>query len=219
MKKYLYSIVIGILSVFVVSCSEKEENADNSYDNWQGRNESFINAVYSMAKDSIAAGNTNWRICPSPFKGDTVKTDVNNCIVVRVLKSSTTSDAQVMQTDSVSIHYKGYLMDTSYWGGNVAAPVLKNNQVAEGSLGISFDASWKGNYDLASMKPYEATVNGFIPGFTTALLNMKAGDRWLVYIPYGMAYGKAGQGSIPGYSTLAFDLTLAKHSRKGFTLK
>lgn len=219
MKKYLYSIFIGILSVFAASCSETDENADSRYDNWQGRNESFINSVYSMAKDSIAAGNADWLIVPNSYKGDSLKTDVNNCVVVRVLKSSSTSDAQVYQSDSVSIHYKGYLMDTDYQGGNVAAPVLRNGQLSAGGLGTSFDASWSGTYNLASMQAYKAPVTGFISGFTTALLNMKAGDRWLVYIPYNMGYGAGGQGTIPGYSTLVFDLTLVKHSRKGYPLK
>jgi peptidyl-prolyl cis-trans isomerase len=38
---------------------------------------------------------------------------------------------------------------------------------------------------------------------------MKAGDRWLIYIPYQLGYGPKGNNGIPAYSTLVFDVTLA----------
>jgi len=47
---------------------------------------------------------------------------------------------------------------------------------------------------------------------------MHIGDRWKVYMPYQLAYGESGSSSIPGYSTLVFDMTLVAYYRAGTTL-
>ena len=44
---------------------------------------------------------------------------------------------------------------------------------------------------------------------------MHIGDRWKVYIPYQLAYGKTNNGTIPAYSTLVFDVTLVSYYRAG----
>lgn len=54
----------------------------------------------------------------------------------------------------------------------------------------------------------EFKVSGVIQGWTLALMNMTAGEKWEVVIPWQLAYGAAGAGSIPPYSTLVFDIKL-----------
>ena len=49
-------------------------------------------------------------------------------------------------------------------------------------------------------------LRDLIPGWIIALQNMHAGDRWEVYIPASMGYGKLSQPGIPGGSTLVFDI-------------
>lgn len=49
--------------------------------------------------------------------------------------------------------------------------------------GEEFDSSYKRGMP-ATMKP-----SGLIPGFSTALLKMKEGDKWIVYIHPDLAYG------------------------------
>ena len=62
-------------------------------------------------------------------------------------------------------------------------------------------------------------VNGVITGWTTALQYMHPGDVWRIYIPYSLAYGESGNSSgsvtIPGYSTLIFDVELYAFKRTG----
>lgn len=86
---------------------------------------------------------------------------------------------QVRDNSVVTVHYKGSLIN-----------------------GRVFDNSRERNC------PEAFRVNGLIDGFRIALLNMHIGDRWEVYIPYDLGYGKRSNGEIPGFSTLIFDIEL-----------
>ena len=97
-------------------------------------------------------------------------------------------------TDKVSTHYRGRLI-----------PLYDGSKVV-------FDQSYRGELDTETAVSVEFAVSGVIEGWTTALQHMVEGDRWEVYIPYNLAYGAYGQSSIPGYSTLIFDMQLVKLS-------
>ena len=57
--------------------------------------------------------------------------------------------------------------------------------------------------------PAAFRVNELINGFQIALVNMRVGDHWRVYIPSDMGYGPRGAGrDIPGDSTLIFEIQL-----------
>ena len=79
----------------------------------------------------------------------------------------------------VTVHYKGTLIN-----------------------GREFDNSWNRGC------PEAFRVNGLIEGFQMALVNMHIGDRWVVYIPYELGYGKRASGPIPAFSTLVFEIEL-----------
>lgn len=51
---------------------------------------------------------------------------------------------------------------------------------------------------------------GIIDGFSTALQHMEVGDKWEVWIPWKLGYGKTSQSSIPGYTTLVFEIELVE---------
>ena len=51
-------------------------------------------------------------------------------------------------------------------------------------------------------------LRDLIPGWITALVQMRVGDKWEVYIPAEKAYGKYNQPGIPGGSTLIFEIEL-----------
>lgn len=55
---------------------------------------------------------------------------------------------------------------------------------------------------------YPNIVTGFVPGFTQALKRMQKGGKYEVVIPPKLAYGAAGQGSIPGNATINFTVEL-----------
>ncbi|MBR5847956.1 MAG: FKBP-type peptidyl-prolyl cis-trans isomerase, partial [Bacteroidaceae bacterium] len=56
--------------------------------------------------------------------------------------------------------------------------------------------------------PEAFRVNGLIEGFSIALQNMRVGDRWVVYIPQELGYGRRASGPIPGCATLIFEIEL-----------
>ncbi len=68
--------------------------------------------------------------------------------------------------------------------------------------GKEFDNSYK------TGGPVSFAVTGVIQGWTEALLMMPVGSKWKVYVPYQLGYGLNDYYSIPGGSTLIFDMEL-----------
>jgi len=84
--------------------------------------------------------------------------------------------------NNVTVHYTGKLID-----------------------GSVFDSS------VQRGQPANFGVSQVIAGWTEALQLMKEGDKWMLYIPYQLAYGERGQGGqIPPYATLIFEVELIK---------
>lgn len=67
---------------------------------------------------------------------------------------------------------------------------------------VVFDTTSKNNI------PRTFSVNDVIDGFSTALQHMKVGDIWEIWVPWELGYGSSGSGSIPGYTTLVFEIEL-----------
>lgn len=67
--------------------------------------------------------------------------------------------------------------------------------------GKKFDSSRGG-------APLAIRLRELIPGWIIALQQMRVGDRWEIYIPAEMGYGRFSQPGIPGGSTLIFDIEL-----------
>lgn len=67
--------------------------------------------------------------------------------------------------------------------------------------GKKFDSSRGG-------APLAMRLCDLIDGWIVAMQHMCIGDRWEVYIPAEMGYGKFSQPGIPGGSTLIFDIEL-----------
>lgn len=74
----------------------------------------------------------------------------------------------------------------------------------EGTLldGTVFDSSYRDG------SPAVFPLDGVVPGWTEALMHMKVGDEWYVYLPPALAYGEDGRPGIPPNSVLVFRLKL-----------
>ena len=83
-------------------------------------------------------------------------------------------------SDRVSVDYRGTLVD-----------------------GTEFDSSYQRG------EPASFSVEGIIPGWTEALLMMKEGAKWRLYVPAALGYGEAGAPPvIEPNSTLIFEVEL-----------
>jgi len=96
--------------------------------------------------------------------------------------------------------------------GNGATPTTADKVKVnyEGKLldGTVFDSSYE------KKEPAEFGVTQVIKGWTEVLLLMKEGSTYEVYIPYNLAYGERGSGSIKPFSTLKFKVELLKVLKK-----
>ena len=101
--------------------------------------------------------------------------------------------------DSVRVHYYGRLIPSKTY-----------------KEGYNFDKSYVSDHlnELTDV-PALLSVSGNVVGFSTALQYMVEGDRWMVYIPSQLGYGTNENYGLPAYSTLIFDIKLAKVYRKG----
>jgi FKBP-type peptidyl-prolyl cis-trans isomerase len=84
-------------------------------------------------------------------------------------------------TDSVKVHYQGFLLD-----------------------GTKFDSS------VDRGEPVVFPLNQVIPGWTEGVQLMSKGSKYKFFVPYNLAYGEkgAGNGAIPGFATLIFEVEL-----------
>jgi len=126
----------------------------------------------TMGSDSLTF-NTNTSASPAPTP-DIVELQAQELRVG-------TGSAEVKQGDIITVHYRGYLMDSSV-----------------------FDSSYERNAPLS----VEVGAGGVIPGFEQAVVGMKVGGQRRILIPSDLAYGAQGRGNIPPNADIAFDIEL-----------
>ena len=191
--------LLPLAALLLASCEEVQEAS--KYDNWQARNEAFI--------DSIAR-ETGGLIIDSEEKAAAV--EVGRLFAIATTAGTMSGDQYVyckkitanpdgrrpLYTESVSAYYYGTLITGDRFDGNFTG----YSALDQGTLNATDKAPTE--FDA----PSEFSVSGVIAGWTAALQLMKTGERWMVYLPYQSAYGTSGSGSIPGYSALAFDIIL-----------
>ena len=85
----------------------------------------------------------------------------------------------IVPTDKVTVQYRGKLLD-----------------------GSEFDSTYTRG------TPASFKVNGVIQGWQEALVLMKPGAKWQLFVPPELAYGAGPKPGIPGNSLLIFDVDL-----------
>lgn len=192
----MLTLMLCLTAGLLASCSESDDTVEE-YPDWQNTNTAYWNQLYTRATDSIKAGSQNWKVIKNWSIEDTLATANTNYIIVNVKKHGTGSGCP-LYTDSVRCHYVGHLLpSTSYPNG------------------YRFNGSVQEGVAESQSIPAKFYVGDCTDGFATALQYMHIGDEWTVYVPYTLAYGEEGRGSIPGYSTLVSDITLVSYFRAG----
>lgn len=192
----LLAMVLGVLAF--TSCSESNGDTVDEFADWQNKNETYWSDLYTATQSRIAQGDSTWRIIPywavdglEPTQG-TVEYGPMQHIIVHVLETGAGTETPAY-TDSVRVHYEGHLIPSETY-----------------TAGYRFDASYTGSYSPVTSNPTILKISGVVDGMATALLKMRAGDHWMVYMPFTLGYGKKEQSgsSIPAYSNLVFDLRM-----------
>lgn len=184
----LYSF---LLALTLVSCSETK--IESKYANWKERNEAFIDSiatVFDQEKD------------PNLFRYEDQR-NIGNYIYYKVLESGDQTSDLPYLTSTVSVFYRGMLIDEAVIG-SLSEPKLITK--AYKKLPV-FDKNFKeADPKMGIDSPTSFQVGGVVSGRIEILQHMHKGDRWEVYIPYRSGYGSVPQGAIPAYSTLIFDI-------------
>ena len=200
------------------SCTENDDTVEE-YANWQSKNETYWDNLYTTTQQKIKGGDTSWKIIlnytfqnQKQTTGSALTYRPENYIIAHVEQAGTGTTSP-LYSDSVSMHYMGRLIPSTTY-----------------TSGLIFDKSWSSNqFNAATSRPVHSYIGltydaegkptSLVDGFTTAFMSMHRGDHWTVYIPYQLGYGEKSSGVVPAYSTLIFDLRLNDFSHPGVKLK
>ena len=178
-------------SLFISSCSDDSSDDDGEYDNWVERNDAVIDqwASGSYVKYKSYAKDQNSVGQPSDY------------VYVKVVESGSGTESP-LYNDTIRVAYRlRYIPTDSYEEGYVVSETYSGE--------FSWQTISVQNFQLGS---------SLIDGFTTAVLNMHVGDRWIVNIPYPIAYGNpSSRSDIDDASNLVYDLALVDFWHPGET--
>ncbi len=219
MKKALFLLTIIAMAVtpLLTACSENDEDTTtDEFANWRNRNEAYFadvrsNALHQIAQAKNAYGdnweeNCDWRTFLSySLSAAALTNTAEDSICVQIMKRGTGSGCP-LGSDKVRVFYCGRLMPTS--------------QHPDGKM---FDHSGQSGltdkiFDHTTAVPVVFNVTDITRGFATAIQHMHIGDRWRIFVPAKLAYGKEERTGVPAYSTLIFDVELVQYARNGATL-
>lgn len=194
MNKNLFALAVLLCSlVFFGSCTENEDEID---EDWKAYNESLVKEAIASGKykerpSYSENGSVYWRYTDF-FEEEEKETDL------KITQSGTP-----YSTDSVVVRYEGwYFLED---GTKVVFDTTEGD--ANKQTGVGFRISGMDS---------SGNFAGVIDGWITMLINMKVGEAVEVCVPYRLGYGAAGNydsygyQTIPGYTTLWFNIKLLK---------
>lgn len=190
MKKYLH-IALMLLCVLVVS-SCKDDNDDT---------EAVEKEAYRLEQDIAFQAKVN----DTGFE-KWVSEAGDGYVFAKLIKKGDGKKAYF--NSLVSVYYKGSLTD-----GTIFDQRLFDD-------GVPFPCAVSPYYAKTVKDPVTevtTTYGSVISGWTVALQHMVEGDKYEVWIPQELAYGASGSGSIPGYSTLIFEIELVSVDEQATT--
>lgn len=203
MNKKIFGFVVlcFMLSFAFVACNNDDETPDSNSE-WALFNDYYLDSIAAEAKANRLPGDLNnskvttiekdkWSIksyAVQPEEDLTFTPNKLQQVYIKWIKDYREDPQECiypLYTDSVKISYKG-----KYVTGEV------------------FDSNYSGEFNPEIAEPTTMALSSLIQGWAAALIYMPVGTRAELYIPYTMGYGVYGQGDIPGYTTLVFDLYL-----------
>jgi len=142
-------------------------------------------ASQGAAQKGIDAKTIDKYIADNSLQGKAQKTGSGMAYVVQSPGSGPTPK----QGDVVKVHYTGKLLDGKVFDSSVNNPQTGGNPI-----------------------DFRVGVGMVIPGWEEGIMSMKKGEKRMLIIPSGLAYGTEGSGPIPANSVLLFDVELVDFS-------
>lgn len=207
---YIFFLVLPFL--FLAACEDNADEEDNSEftDNWQERNATFFSERMAEAKAAVAEAKNaygddweshcDWRIYRSYAKVSGGQ--MTDSICAKVVENGTGS-GYPLYSDSVKVNIMGRLIPTASYSEGLVFAYSGLYEDEESVFSPSFST------------PSAYAVSNTVEGFGTALMHMRIGDRWTVYIPQELGYLSASTSVIPAYSTLVYEMQLKAFYRSG----
>ncbi|WP_108821543.1 FKBP-type peptidyl-prolyl cis-trans isomerase [Dysgonomonas sp. Marseille-P4361] len=193
MNKNLFALAVLFCTLLVFgACSKDDDEVDEE---WKAYNEELArkaaaNPEYKSRASLSGNGSVYWKNTDFFEKDETPSLKI-------------TETGSPYSSDSVVARYEGW-----YYLEDGTKVVFDSTEKDNATTGRGFRIS---GMDASG------TFTGVIDGWITMLTNMKVGDAVEVCIPYRLAYGAAGKydyytgvQSIPGYTTLWFNIKLLK---------
>lgn len=207
-KNILWLVALMVTcSLGFASCAE-DTAVEDPYANWEARNDHYLDSIVDLARKNADG---KWYCVPNYKIG--IDNDLNGGIIKPSGEEFTMTDSVYVHfhslaesgeaplfTDSVSVYYSGWLINDEKFDGN-------------------YQGDWKDGYtdEIYSPSTFVMEEDKILVGWSTALQasnsgykGMVPGDRADVHIPYQLAYGVSGSGSIRGRSVLKFHIKVEK---------
>ncbi len=179
-----------VVALFAMTSCSEEDNTVEEYADWVNVNDKYYDDL--TAKVLGMGDNSTWKRVRTWSKIDEAANANSDYIIMEKLGSDPTAKDEYPQySDSVKIHYQGRLLPSPTY-----------------PKGYLIDSSYQGAFEPAIANTTKMANSGGLDGFKTAMLNMRRGDYYRVYIPYQLGYGLKASSSIPAGSTLIFEIRM-----------
>jgi FKBP-type peptidyl-prolyl cis-trans isomerase FklB len=210
MKPYLQPL-LTLLTALTLFASCEETKTESRYDNWQQRNNLYIDSLRTLTGNSFVSTAAQAEAIPVGKLFAIPDVEANTTqnqyfVYAKKISPDNPAGTRPFYTSSVTVYYYGTFIDGTSFDGNF------NGYSATDRTTLSATDADKAPtpYD----NPVTFTVGNVISGWKAALQLMRTGERWMLYIPCQSAYGtddytaQSGGSTIPGYSVLGFDVVL-----------
>jgi len=181
MKIYRFYIGIVVTALILTACSKDE--VDPVAEAWKLQNEQAFNNL---------AGNPDFTELKSPGN--------NGSIYYRVIQKG--EGKRIYYNSRAEVYYKGWYVVTNA-DKNIKAGDVFDKQLFDDGIAFKLAVSAQAMDD-------NRVYSTVIEGWSAVLQYMVEGDKWEVWLPYKLGYGANGLNTIPGYSTLAFEIEVIK---------
>lgn len=196
MNKNLFALAVLFCTLLVFgACSKDDDEVDEE---WKAYNEELVRKAiasgeYMSLKSFSENGSVYWKNTDF-FK----ELDLDKTPSLKI-----TEAGRPYSSDSVVARYEGW-----YFLKDGTKVIFDSTEKDNATTGRGFRISGMDE---------NGSFTGVIDGWITMLTNMKVGDAVEICIPYQLGYGAAGNydyytgvQSIPGYTTLWFNIKLLK---------